>query len=140
MPVSYHRGPIDIFVPVPSGYREHLAALEETLGKQEAPYFGPELDRPSYPAEATALWQGCRGIEEYAREVFPLEEAANGLKWMLEDDGDEDTISEVRSEAEAIATAVAEGRPMIPGEGNVEGTARMGTKGTESQGFFVGNC
>ena len=24
-------------------------------------------------------------MEEYAREVFPLEEAANGLKWMEED-------------------------------------------------------
>jgi len=31
------------------------------------------------------LWEGYRGLEEYAREVFPLEEAANGLKWMEED-------------------------------------------------------
>lgn len=140
MRVSYHRAPIEMHVPVPSGYREHLTALEETLGWREAPYFGPELDRPSYPAEAVDLWQGCRGIEEYAREVFPLEEAANGLRWMLDDDGDDENMSEVRSEAETIANSVAESRPMTPGEGNVDGTARMGTKGTESQGYFVGNC
>ena len=29
-------------------------------------------------------------MEEYAREVFPLEEAANGLRWM-EEDGDGDS-------------------------------------------------
>ena len=34
---------------------------------------------------ALELWEGYRGMEEYAREVFPLEEAANGLKWMDED-------------------------------------------------------
>jgi hypothetical protein len=25
-------------------------------------------------------------LEEYAREIFPLEERANGLTWMLEED------------------------------------------------------
>jgi hypothetical protein len=34
-----------------------------------------------------ALWEGYRGLEEYAREVFPLEEAANGLSWMNEVEG-----------------------------------------------------
>jgi hypothetical protein len=52
-PVRYKRGPIMINVPTPTGYREHLAALEYTLG-------------------------------EYAQEVFPVEEAANGLTWMQE--------------------------------------------------------
>jgi hypothetical protein len=33
-----------------------------------------------------ALWEGYRGLEEYAREVFPLEEAANGLTWMNEEE------------------------------------------------------
>jgi hypothetical protein len=36
---------------------------------------------------ALELWEGPRGLEEYAREVFPLEEQANGLTWML-DEGD----------------------------------------------------
>ncbi|OKL64078.1 Nitrogen metabolite repression protein nmrA [Talaromyces atroroseus] len=33
--------------------------------------------------EARKLWQGWRDMEEYAREVFPVEEEANGLQWML---------------------------------------------------------
>ncbi|KAI9696647.1 MAG: hypothetical protein M1820_008096 [Bogoriella megaspora] len=140
MPVSYERGPIEIFVPVPAGYREHLNVLEETLGEQEAPYFGPELNRPSYPAEAVDLWEGYRGIEEYAREVFPLEEAANGLRWMYDDDDDE-TTSSVKSDAEVGATGKLDSRPVTPGgEGDLGASARMGTKGTESQGFFTGNC
>lgn len=32
--------------------------------------------------EARELWGGYRGIEEYAREVFPVEEEANGKTWM----------------------------------------------------------
>ena len=32
--------------------------------------------------EARELWEGYRGIEEYAREVFPVEEEANGKTWM----------------------------------------------------------
>ncbi|KAK3340711.1 hypothetical protein B0H65DRAFT_590815 [Neurospora tetraspora] len=32
------------------------------------------------------LWEGPRELEEYAREVFPLEEQANGLTWMIEED------------------------------------------------------
>ena len=33
--------------------------------------------------EARGLWEGWRGIEEYAREVFPVEEEVNGMSWML---------------------------------------------------------
>ena len=33
--------------------------------------------------EARSLWEGYRGIEEYAREVFPVEEEANGKTWMI---------------------------------------------------------
>ena len=39
-------------------------------------------------AEARQLWGGWRGIEEYAREVFPVEEAANGRTWMNEEGSD----------------------------------------------------
>lgn len=82
-PVQYKRGPIVINCPTPSGYREHLSALEDTLGRKYAPYFGPDLE-PDCPKVALELWEGNRDIEEYAREVFPTEEAANGLTWMEE--------------------------------------------------------
>ena len=84
-PVRYKRGPIVINVPTPIGYREHLAALEETLGKQGVDYYGPDLQQEC-PATALALWEGFRDMEEYAREVFPVEEAANGQTWMEEVD------------------------------------------------------
>ena len=84
-PVKYVRGPIVIETPVPSGYREHLKALEETLGERGAPYFGPELE-PDCTKVALELWEGHRDIEEYAREVFPVEEAANGQTWMEDND------------------------------------------------------
>ncbi|KAF2140335.1 uncharacterized protein K452DRAFT_253111 [Aplosporella prunicola CBS 121167] len=90
-PVRYVRGPIVCEVPVPAGYQEHLAALEETLGWQNAPYFGPELEE-NCTKEALDLWEGFRDIEEYAREIFPVEERANGLTWM--DDEETDTASE----------------------------------------------
>lgn len=82
-PVVYRRGPIVINVPTPIGYREHLSALEETLCEKGAPYFGPDLE-PDCPHVALELWEGNRDMEEYAREVFPVEEAANGLSWMEE--------------------------------------------------------
>lgn len=72
-----------INVPTPTGYREHLSALAYTLGEKAAPYFGPELEKEC-PKLALELWEGYRDIEEYAREVFPVEEAANGLTWMEE--------------------------------------------------------
>jgi hypothetical protein len=84
--VNYTRGPIDIEISIPAGYREHLSILEETLGIKEAPYFGPDLE-PNCTHISQQLWEGNRSIEEYAREVFPLEESENGLTWM--DEGDE---------------------------------------------------
>lgn len=78
-PVRYVQGPIEIEVPIPNGYREQLAKLDVLFGRYNAPYFGPDLQAPD---EALQLWAGFRGMEEYAQEVFPLEEAANGLTWM----------------------------------------------------------
>ena len=77
--VRYQQGPIKIEVSIPNGYREQLEGIEILFGQQNAPYFGPDLQAPE---EALKLWEGYRGIEEYAREVFPVEEAANGLTWM----------------------------------------------------------
>jgi hypothetical protein len=80
-PVRYRHTPtsIAIRVPVPHGYREQLDALVQLFGICHAPYFGPDLHAPH---EARRLWEGYRGLEEYAREVFPLEEAANARTWM----------------------------------------------------------
>ncbi|KAI9726082.1 MAG: hypothetical protein M1828_002090 [Chrysothrix sp. TS-e1954] len=100
--VTYQQSPIEITCPIPTGYREHLEALEETLGTKAAPYFGPTM---YYPHEAIQLWEGNRGLEEYAREIFPEEERANGMTWM--DDSDSDgggldakSAEETRQEAE----------------------------------------
>jgi NmrA-like family len=112
-PVKYVRGPIEIKVSIPKGYREQLVALETLFNRQnndkkrQPPYFGSmELER-SCPEEALALWEGYRGLEEYAREVFPLEEAANGLVWMNEvneareeEDGDDDDVLTMASRKE----------------------------------------
>lgn len=77
--VRYVRGPVQSKVSVPSNYREQLSVLQETLGQKRAPYFGPILE---YPCEAQSIWEGHRGIEEYAREIFPVEERNKGLRWM----------------------------------------------------------
>ncbi|KZF20144.1 NmrA-domain-containing protein [Xylona heveae TC161] len=80
--VRYICGPTQVTVQIPAGYREQLQGIDLLFGKHKAPYFGPELNAPD---EALSIWEGYRGIEEYAREVFPLEEQANGQTWMLED-------------------------------------------------------
>lgn len=84
---------INIRVSIPAGYREQLEGIECLFGAMKAPYYpGPEFPRPNSDAsdparrnltqEARLLWEGWRGMEEYAREVFPVEEEANGLDWM----------------------------------------------------------
>ncbi len=103
-PVRYIFSPtIEIETSIPHGYGEQLRALEVLFGKCNAPYFGSEIkgsnqevDRANGDGsggaggegtvveEARALWGGWRGIEEYAREVFPVEETANGQTWMNE--------------------------------------------------------
>lgn len=98
-PVRYEFSPtIDVEVNIPAGYRQQLEGIEILFGQFNAPYFGDILDGQrggknvegpgdgagSVVEEARELWGGWRGIEEYAREVFPLEEANNGLTWMHE--------------------------------------------------------
>lgn len=78
--VAYVRGPIEIKVSIPPGYREQLERVNVLFGQCEAPYFGPDLDAPD---EARGLWEGHGSLEEYAREVFPDEERLNGRTWML---------------------------------------------------------
>lgn len=50
-----------------------------------------------YPNEAIELWEGNRGIQEYAREAFLVEERANGMTWMDEDSEMEDIDEEDES-------------------------------------------
>ncbi|KAG6057057.1 hypothetical protein E4U32_005378 [Claviceps aff. humidiphila group G2b] len=91
-PVHYIRGPIEIKVRIPTGYREQLEALEKLFKvdepdpKKQPPYFGDMELEITCPTEALELWEGPRGLEEYAQEMFPLEEEANGLTWMLDED------------------------------------------------------
>jgi hypothetical protein len=88
-----HDSKIDVRVPIPTGYRAQLEGVELLFGQFKAPYYpGPEFPRPTKGSkdplsqrltqEARQLWEGWRGMEEYAREVFPVEEEANGLDWM----------------------------------------------------------
>ncbi|KAI1138776.1 nitrogen metabolite repression--responsible protein [Hypoxylon sp. FL0543] len=91
--VRYKRGPIDIRVKIPEGYREQLEALEKLFSldnddpKKQPPYFGDAELESRCPEDALKLWEGPRGLEEYAREIFPLEEEANGMIWMRESEG-----------------------------------------------------
>ncbi|KAG9637554.1 NmrA-domain-containing protein, partial [Aureobasidium melanogenum] len=134
-PVRYVHGPIDIEVSIPSGYQEHLESLQETLGEKRAPYFGPL----KYPQEARSLWEGYRSLEEYAREVFPDEEAANGLTWMNEDkkfpqyaestgDLDEDQESSVASTTNRTTS-------WTPGR-----RTPLNHPEADAHHFFVGSC
>ncbi|PGG95360.1 nitrogen metabolite repression protein nmrA [Helicocarpus griseus UAMH5409] len=112
-PCRYVHSPkIEIKVSIPAGYREHLEGIEVLFGQMNAPYFpqqefidpvpptskaaGSGLNTGKGPSEpyggnvslpmvdeARSLWEGWRDMEEYAREVFPVEEEANGLDWMI---------------------------------------------------------
>jgi hypothetical protein len=88
-PFRYVRGPIVFELSVPAGYRDHLRIFEETLGKKDAPYFGPELETYGTTL-AKEIWEGNREMEEYAKEIFPIEERNNGCRWMDDDESDKD--------------------------------------------------
>lgn len=108
--VKYVQGTIDVKVPIPEGYRTQLEALEKlfSLGhddpSKQPPYFGDRKLEDDVPKEALQLWEGPRGLEEYAREVFPLEEHANGLTWMLDDEDGDDVESRAPTENGAGTT------------------------------------
>jgi NmrA-like family len=134
-PVRYKYSPhIEVKVKIPKGYREQLVALEEmyalgaTNGRLQPPYFGTQELEKSCPGEALELWEGPRGLEEYAREVFPLEEAANGLTWMNEEIegevvGGEDAVGEEDDEEEEDDDNASEGLVMGGGTGTGTGEA-----------------
>ena len=123
---------------IPSGYREQLEILEDTLGNKRAPYFGPQLE---YPREGRSIWEGYRGIEEYAREVFPIEEYNNGLRWMEEGlQTPNSELSEVNGASENNSRSSS--RPMTPAGSaiHISGhTPRSHPEGGQ-RNFFVGSC
>ena len=84
--------------------------LQEVLGDRRAPYFGPDM---YYPHEAIQLWEGNRGMEEYAGEAFLVEERVNGQTWM--DDDTESEIGDDGTDASVAGTSV-------DGEGAVSGS------------------
>jgi hypothetical protein len=142
-PVKYVRGPIKIAVSIPSGYREHLEILQQTLGDKRAPYFGPDLE---YPGEGRSIWEGHRGIEEYAREVFPIEEYANGLRWMDDGSVGARTPSEPAGSVNGDDGSRNSTRPATPA-GQVMNNAHVSSAYTPrshpealQQDFFVGSC
>lgn len=139
--MRYVHAPIEVKVSVPSGYREQLDILQETLGEKRAPYFGPDLE---YPREGRSIWEGHRGIEEYAREVFPIEEYANGLRWMEEEssaapsiaDGDLDD-ADMEPEPRGSRPMTPAGRP-LPLHVTGAYTPKSHPEGLDA-GFFVGS-
>lgn len=52
--------------------------IVKTLCDKKAEYFRPDMECPE---TARQLWPGWRGLEEYARETWPLEEKQNGAQW-----------------------------------------------------------
>lgn len=77
-PVRYVNSPCEIKIPIPDGYRAQLESIVHTLCENKGEYFRPEMECPN---TARRLWPGWRGLEEYAREVWPLEEKQNGASW-----------------------------------------------------------
>lgn len=137
-PVNYVHGPIKIAVNIPSGYREQLEILEETLGTKRAPYFGPDLE---YPKEGRGIWEGHRGLEEYAREVFPIEEYANGLRWMEDGRSTGPGTPSVMEEDDRLPEGATPMTPQFVAPLHITGAFSSKSHPEGQQGnFFVGSC
>ena len=111
------------------------------LGDARAPYFGLNLE---YPHEARSIWEGHRGIEEYAREIFPTEESNNGLTWM--DDGNWTAPATPSENGGDSHVSRGSTRPTTPAGGQPPPQAITGayTPRSHPEGlhgdFFVGSC
>lgn len=137
-PVRYVRGPIVTHVRIPVGYREQLVGLEKLFSpdekdaRKQPPYFGDPKLEISCPSEALELWEGPRGLEEYAREMFPLEEEANGRTWMLDDDGsDEEEMQNATSSVEQLR--IQDGDDDSDDDENDDGLIMKGRKRDEEE-------
>lgn len=82
--VTYIQCPLEIDgFPIPQGYRDQLYAAANLFEDPKNSYFPPGMGERC-PEVSRHLWQGWRSLEEYAREVFPVEERANGAPWILQ--------------------------------------------------------
>lgn len=150
-PVKYVRGPIQVRVPVPEGYRDQLETLEQlfTIGKgdpkkQAPPYFADLEMENSCPAQAMRLWEAPRGMEEYAREIFPVEEYANGLRWMEEDDDEGDDEDGTEDDEDGDEHEVRNGNAKGNGTRRFDGHDDSGDgeysdDGDEDEGLVMSN-
>lgn len=130
-PVRYRRrSKIEVKVKIPNGYREQLKALEDMYelgredGAKQPPYFAKRELEEQCPEAALGLWEGPRGLEEYAREVFMVEEAANGLTWMNDDEGEHGELVGGSQEEEEEGSDDDEGLVMGGGVGGESTPAR----------------
>ncbi|CAJ2508185.1 Uu.00g093710.m01.CDS01 [Anthostomella pinea] len=136
-PVRYKRGPIALKVKVPEGYREQLEALEKLFSpdnddpKKQPPYFGDQALESRCPDDALALWEGPRGLEEYAREIFPLEEEANGMTWMFDDEEDGLAFEDIHSAPTTIPEGNEDGEHDGDDDSVDEGLVMRGLKRDE---------
>ncbi|KAF3113035.1 hypothetical protein TWF569_004478 [Orbilia oligospora] len=90
-PFTYKKAGLEIKAKLPDGYMTQVLAIAELFGTHRADYFPPGM---TAPGPARKIWRGWRGLEEYAREVFPIEEAHNGRTWMYGDEEDEDIMDD----------------------------------------------
>lgn len=75
LPILHHKPGVDpISEPLPVPPVDTSVADDEVAKKKALKIVEP----------AKRLWEGWRGIEEYASEAFIIEERANGLDWMVE--------------------------------------------------------
>lgn len=78
-PVRYIPAPLEIKIPIPPGYRSQLEGIVTTLCEGRGEYFAPDMECPE---TAIDLWPGYRRLEDYAREIWPLEEREHGAPWV----------------------------------------------------------
>ena len=128
IPVRYVEGPVNIEVPIPSGYAEELETLQKALGGSavagfQAPYWWtglfhplihsqPSRNRHPGPIEQEAiveasreLWPGWRSMADYAGDAFVVEERHNGKTWMDSDESAEGSEDEESEEGLELAAA-----------------------------------
>ncbi|GKT84697.1 nitrogen metabolite repression protein [Colletotrichum tofieldiae] len=134
--------PIDLKVKIPNGYRQQLEALEKlfSLGhqdpKKQPPYFGDAELENNCLSQSMALWEGPRGLEEYAQEVFPLEEQANGLTWMLEEEEEvpeEEVVPAARQRDQEVQQEVEEEEEEEYSDDEDDGLVMRGLKRDEEE-------
>lgn len=74
LPILHHKSTVD-----PISEPLHVSPVDRVADDEDARQRALRIVEP-----AKRLWEGYRGMEEYASEAFIIEERANGLDWMVE--------------------------------------------------------